>query len=421
MPPMQMALAQEAMKRKIRNPKHPFVIKQSPFQIAPHCIVAVWPGETLKSALVQAKVVSDPIKSGIIGWHAELYYFYVKLTDLDDRVAFRDMVVDPDYDATAIDSPTDVPWHYFASGATRPGIDYVSKCMDRIVQCYFRDDDELPGDHVIGTGKYAAKITASNVMDSLRPSTEYEAATIDFDVDLDADATITASEVTKAQLMYQQLMQNGLIEKSYEDFLKSYGINPSEATEAHKPELLRYVRDWTTPTRIVDPADGSPVSAVQWALQERLDKARLFKEPGFIIGVSVFRPKVYFKNWSGTLTSYLQNGLTWLPGEVLNNVAFGIEKFATLTGPLEAATVANYSLDLRDLMLYGEQFTNVALATDDESNIVAVPLLDGSECKYITETDMQSLFSGAAYDLHMDGIFAPSIASYLGDDLTPSA
>lgn len=419
MAPMQMGVAQQQMRRKMRSPKHPFYTKSSPFQITPICIVPVWPGETLKSAIVQAKAVSDPLSSTIVGWHAELYFFYCKLTDLDDRDAFRDMVVDPDYDYSAIDSPTDVAFHYFASGATRPGINYVSKCLDRIVQCYFRDDDEVPSAATIA-GEYAAKITTSNLTDSLRPSSEYEAATVDVDVDLDADSTITASEVTKAQLMYQQMLQQGLIDKSYEDFLASYGIRPDEATEAHKPELLRYSRNWTTPTRIVDPSDGTPVAAVQWALQERLDKDRLFKEPGFIVGISVFRPKVYLKNMKGTLTSYLTNGITWLPGEVLNNVAFGLEKFATLTGPLEAAT-ASYTLDLRDLMMYGEQFTNVDLSTDTEGNICAVPALDADTTKYISDADMQSLFAGANYDIHMDGIFAPSIASFLGDDLTPAA
>jgi hypothetical protein len=415
----QVVLAQSAekMARRVRRPSHPYLIETMPFQITPFLIAPVMPGETLKSALLQAKAVSDPIGNTLIGWHAEKYLFYVKLTDLDDREAFRAMVVDPDYDASSLTTATENAFHFFASSATRQGLDYVSACLDRVVQEYFRDEDETPSSATID-GKYAAKITATSLVDSLRPSSEYDATAVDVDVDLDADSTITASEVSRAQAMWMGLVQQGLTDKSYEDFLRSYGIKPEEQ-ELNRPELIRYLRDWTYPTRLVDPSDGSPVAAVQWALQERVDKARFFREPGFIFGVTCFRPKVYLKNMKGTLSAFLQNGLTWLPGEVQNNIAYGLEAFAAATGPLDAASAA-YTLDLRDLMLYGEQFVNMDLTATDK-NIVAVPSADATVTKYCSLADVQGLFAGTSYNIEMDGICNMSIASHLGPDLTPPA
>lgn len=403
------------MSRAMRSPNHHFNIKSQPYQVTPMLIAQVLPGETLKSAIVQAKALTPPLQSTLMGWWAEQYFFYVKLSQLGDE--FKDMVVDPDYNASALTSTTDVARNYFATGATRPGIDYVSRCLDAIMPVYFRDDGEALGAGTINS-QYSAKIVGKSVIDSLKLSSAYEAADVDFDVDLDGDTTITASEVREAQRRYLSMMQQGLTDKTYEDFMRSYGVRTDDPEVEQRPELLRYLRDWTLPTRLVDPSDGSPTAACQWAIQERLDKSRYFKEPGFIFGVCVFRPKVYLKNWEGTITSYLQNGLTWLPGEMLNNVEMGIEHFATLVGPHETAS-AGYALDLRDLLLYGEQFVNHDLAT--AKGTVSLPSADVTNTKYATDADVQALFVGTTYDVECEGVMNLKIATHLRGDLTPNA
>ena len=405
------------MARRTRSPMHPFNIKTRPFQITPHFIAQVLPGETMKMAMVQAKALTPPLTSTTLGWHFEQFYFYVKLSQLGDD--FKDMVVDPDYDAVTagLTSTTDAERTYFATSATRPGIDYVSKCLDAIMPRYFRDDGEALNAGQINS-EYAAKITHDSVIHSLKPSSEYEAAAVDPDVDLDGDATITASEVTNAQRLYLSAMQSGLTDKSYEDFLRSFGVDVKDPEVQQYPELIRYFRDWTYPTRLVDPADGSPTAACQWAIQERMDKKRYFKEPGFLFGVTVCRPKVYLGNWKGSLTAYLQDGLTWLPGEMLNNVAMGIEKFAAATGPLETAS-AEYALDLRDLLLHGEQFLNHAPASANGE--VSLPSADGTNTKYAADSEVQALFTGTDYDVEVEGVIALRIASHLQGDLTPDA
>ena len=407
------------MARRTRRPQHTFNIKTQPFQITPFLIAQVLPGETLKGAAMQAKCVSPPLTDTLLGWWCEQYLFYVKLTDMSDAEKFKAMVVDPDYDAATegLTSTADVTRDYFASSTTRPGINWVDYCLEAIMPTYFRDDGEAANAGLINS-EYAAKLSGNSVLDSLKPTSEYEAAAVDPDIDLDSSGTVTASEVTNAQRLWMSALQAGLTDKTYEDFLRSYGINVEDPEVRQRPELLRYTRDWTYPSRLVDPADGSPVAMAQWAVQERVEKSRFFKEPGFIFGVWVNRPKVYLKNWKGSLTAYLQDGLKWLPGEMLNNVAFGIEAFAAATGPNEAAS-AQYSLDLRDLLLYGEQFVNHDLST--ANGTVSLPSADGTNTKYATDADVQALFSGTVYDFDAEGIINLSIASHLLGDLTPNA
>ena len=64
--------------RAMRKPSHPFQIKHKPFLIAPFFIAPVLAGETLKNLLLQSRAVSKPVKSPIIGWWLEYYFFYVK-------------------------------------------------------------------------------------------------------------------------------------------------------------------------------------------------------------------------------------------------------------------------------------------------------------------------------------------------------
>lgn len=404
------------MQRKMRSPAHTFAVKTSAFQITPFMIAPVLPGETLKAATCMASSYSPPIKSDQLGCHAELYFFYVRLTDLDDRDAFRDMVVNPAFDSSALTSTSDKPLHYFAASAAAPGIDYVQLCLDRVVQEYFRDEDELPGDYLID-GKYGAKVLRNSALHSLQPASAW--AVPDVDVDLNADSTITASEVERARHMWQMLVAQGMTDKSYDDYLKSYGIKPTQQ-ESHVPELIRYVRDWTLPRRRVENSTGAAVAAWEWNLTERIDKDRFFREPGFIFGVMMFRPKVYFRNQKGTLSAYFQTGLEWLPGEALNALHYGVKEFADATGPVEAATV-DYVVDLRDLLLYGEQFVNFDLAATDHG-LVALPSANCEILDRVSLADVQSLFaSSEAIDIRTDGVVNLQIAGHLHGDLTPRA
>ena len=71
------------------------------------------------------------------------------------------------------------------------------------------------------------------------------------------------------------------------------------------------LKSWQYPSSTVDAVSGVPTSAVSWGVSERLDKDRYFKQPGFIFGVSVARPKVYLGNQRGPGVHLMQDGISW--------------------------------------------------------------------------------------------------------------
>lgn len=398
--------------RRIRSPKHNFNLEFKPFQIVLTAGCMVLPGETLNSANLQLNVISDPVGNGLIGWWLENYVFYVKLSDMDNRVAFRDLVVDMDYDSTAIDVAANNNDTFIAAAAGNEKIDWFGQARDRIIDEWFRDDDESSTDH-LHDGVPMAAVESNGWLDSTIPASILETA--DFDIDTDADSTIEASEVMSAIGMWQDLQMRGLTEKTYSEWLQSYGIKPDRIDD-HRPELLRYTRQWSYPTRLTETSDGTTTAALGWRVNEKLSKNRFFKEPGFIIVLTVARPKTYMTRVKGTLTSSLKNGLAWLPGEVLNNVAHGMLAFASGKGELTASTVA-YNVDMRDLLLHGEQFINYA-TTETDKNMVALPANDLTNTEFPASTQIDLLFSGTGKNLFADGVFRPSINGHVGMDLT---
>ena len=72
-------LAQQ--RRVTRRPQHTFQLRHRPWEIQPFMLAPVLPGETMQNLLLQARVVTDPIKNPLIGWWCEHYVFYVKHRD----------------------------------------------------------------------------------------------------------------------------------------------------------------------------------------------------------------------------------------------------------------------------------------------------------------------------------------------------
>ena len=95
----------------------------------------------------------------------------------------------------------------------------------------------------------------------------------DVDLPVGVDDKVTASEIDATMRTWQFQRANGLTPMDYEDWLATYGIVP-QAAENHRPELLRYVREWQYPSNTVDPSTGVSSSAVSWAVAERADKDR---------------------------------------------------------------------------------------------------------------------------------------------------
>lgn len=419
-------------RRVHRRPVHPFNLKSRPFEITPFCIAPVLPGETLDDLFWQSRVVSDPILNALIGWHKEYYYFFVPLralahSDVTAATGFTmNDVVDLFTVGTAL--PSGYEWgansepYYSFKGA----IKYVNACLFTIVFKYFRDEDDL-NSNVIETypGTYADR---QNIFNSIKA----ESATGD-DTDLPGVDEIEELDIlpgyTNAYAQWEIMRDAGWTDVSFGDYLKSAGVSVPESEEVDasglksiKPELIRFSRSWTYPTNAVDPTDGSVASAVSWSIKERADKRRFFKEPGFIFGCTVTRPKIYLGNQKGAAVGLLQTVNHWLP-PVLQGYPYTsvVEELDSATDGILQNQVEDYWLDIKDLFLYGDQFVNHTMSVAANHGL-ALPSDTTVDNRMLFTTDLVKSFfvdaAGTANYIREDGVTALSILSPMGGDTT---
>ena len=398
--------------RKLRTPQHSWQVRNKPFTLQPVCIAPVLPGETLKNALFQARVVTEPIKNPLVGWWIEYYWFYVKHRDLAGSATFQAMMIDP---GTSMASQVVAGAELKMFRHTNK-IDWLGQCMDKIVADYFRGEGDAPADV---DGLPVVGLNGNSLFDSVMLSSTL--ATGDFSVDLNANATITASEVERALVQWEFLKANNLMTMSYEDYLRTYGVKVDDPETVARPELLRYIREWSYPTNTVEATTGVPSSAVSWAISERMDKDRFFKEPGFIVGVTCARPKVYFSLQRTAGVNLLDDAYAWLPALMRDDPATSLKRLASNADSIITTTGnAEFVLDIKDLFVYGDQFVNFDIdAGTADGSYVALPSA-GLEKRYPTETDINSLFVGGTPTalVKQDGVARFSILGGL-DDSTP--
>jgi hypothetical protein len=364
-----------------RRPQHTWQVRHKPWVIQPFMIAPVLPGETMKNALLQARAVTDPIKNPLIGWWLEYYIFYVKHRDLDDRDEFVNMVLQQGHDLSSLDSTAKVATYHGGGN-----IDWTQKCLERVTDEYFRDEGETHADHLVDNMPLA-KITGQTWLDSAITQTDIAAG----GGSLDADPT--AQEVDQLLMQWEHLRAMNITTMDYEDFLRTYGVQ-TKSEEHHRPELIRFIREWQYPSNTVEPTDGSVASAVSWAVSERADKDRFFKEPGFIFGVTVARPKVYMSGQTTSAIGMLDDAFGWLPAVMRDEPATSLKEYASSSGPISGAT-SGYWVDVRDLYLYGDQFLNFDL-TETDAGLVALPSADMSRKWHAASADIEALFTDTA-------------------------
>lgn len=379
--------AAPSSQRVMRRPQHTHNLRHKPFQISPFMIAPVLPGETMKNLLLQSRVVTDPVKDPLIGWWMEYYYFYVKHRDLKNPL-LEQMMLDPATDISSL-KLAGSSFQYTYTG----GVSWVGHCLYRIVEEYFRDEGQSPDIATIA-GQFSAAANGNGWYDSLHEAEDLPTGGVVSDDD-------PVASVDKALETYEYLLAQKLINMSYEDFLRSYGVRSSRV-ELNRPELIRYVRDWQYPSNTVDAGTSQVASAVSWALTERADKDRFFTEPGFIVGVTVARPKVYLGGQRGSAVGAMDNGLTWLPAIMREEVYTSLRQQADGTGPWALdAGVEGYWFDIRDLLLYGDQFINHDVATF-ASAMASLPRKE--RANYPTLTEVDNLFAGDSKFVRQDGI-----------------
>lgn len=394
--------------RKARTPQHTWYLEQIPFTIQPFMIAPVLPGETMKNMSFQARVVTAPIKNGLIGWWCEYYFFYVKLTDLDDREAFMDLMINPDNSSVAALKETDdTVTQYFNPGANSE-LNYVEKCLKRVTEDFFRTTDEA-WNNVTISGLPVASTVGNSLLDSFINDDAFQTA-IEPTVDT-SQASVGITAIEAAMRRWELLKLDNMSDISYEDYLRSYGVNVSE--RSHRPELIRFVREWQYPSNTVDPATGAPSAAVSWAIRERADKDRYFKEPGFIFGVTVVRPKTYFGGQSSPGVTALDDVYTWLPSVLSDDPNTSLKQFTAGTGPFKGTT-DDYWIDVKDLFIHGDQFLNVAVNAVG-SNQLLLPTAAGV-WKYPTNQAMLDTLTVAANAVvKVDGVCSLNILGRIQD------
>ena len=251
-----------------------------------------------------------------------------------------------------------------------------------------------------------ASVGKQDVLDSAMNDAERMAVDVDVEGP-DANATIQASEVDTALRTWTLLRSEGLVQMTYEDYLRTYNVRQAKE-ENHMPELIRNISDWAYPSAYVEPTTGVPSAALSWKVAERADKDRYFKEPGFIVGIQCVRPKVYMINQQSTAAILMEDALSWLPAVLADQALMSWKKVAAASSPLTTNTDA-YWLDLKDLLLYGEQFSNQAVGTTAH-NAIGLPTAT-LQRRYATDTQADSLFKAAApaNKIRTDGIVSLSI------------
>lgn len=261
----------------------------------------------------------------------------------------------------------------------------------------------------------------NGVFDSV--ATAIEDTQADFNLDVNADSTIKASEAAKALMMWEYLRSANLTEMTYEDYLRTFGVRVDPVIDAGVPELIRYSREWQYPNNVVDPVTGVPVPGLSWGVNMRLDKDRYFKEPGFIFGVSVARPKIYLGNQRGPASHLMQDGITWLPIMLRDNDFSSMKQVTKANSILPTATADGFWVDIADIFMHGDQFFHNTVAATQmpiAGPIVALPEA-GLNARYPSEAMIDGLFKDIASNvLYQDGVVRMSILGTL-TDTTPRA
>lgn len=234
-----------------------------------------------------------------------------------------------------------------------------------------------------------------------------------------ADDLITGSEVDKLMEQWTYLRDMNMTDMSYEDYLRSYGVKVSEEVTG-APELIRYVREYQYPSNHINTTSGVATSAVSWSIQERADKDRFFREPGFIFGVTVTRPKVYSATQKSALVHELMGAYDWLPAILTGDANSSLKDLPAGHGVFGGLTTENMAFDIRDLFVYGDQFLNFSIPdvvpNTVSSNLAHLPWA-GGETRYVAEQELVNLFvTSDRSKIEHDGIVSLSILGMQRDN-----
>lgn len=426
-PRVAISQAYATTKRRLRRPVHRFRVDFKPWQLQPCAIAPVLPGETLKHVLLQARAVSMPLHNlmRLQGWWLEYWIFYVKHRDNTAtggiRQMMQDFMINPAVNLDSIKNVAAVPAFYSFQG----GVPWLEYGYQRIVEEYFREEGEN-WDHALIDGLAQLSVWGrghNSWTDGLTLNPQKRSDYSDVGLD-DAD---DPSDFEEKWAHWAALRESGLVQMDYEDFIRTYGETNVREEETspnlHRPELIKYYRQWAYPVNVVEPTTGVPATAVSFSVADRADKQFRFTEPGFLIALMTARPKPYEYRQAGYAAGMLDTPASWLPALTHDHYELAYKSFASTTGPWTIATSGgvNYWVDTRDLYMHGDQFVKTISAS---APIIGqdVPAANGNR-RYASATDIDSMFVGstdAGKCFMVDGTINLAIAGRQSDR-TPGA
>ncbi|UOF79012.1 major capsid protein [Microviridae sp.] len=373
--------------RRVRQPKHKFQLLTTPYVLHPFMIAPVLPAESLTNLYMETRAVSYPVKNRYIGWKKEYYFYYVKISDLLIE-AMRNMFIDPENNdiAATYGNAAQLTQFYSAKGA----VPYCKLAYEAIVKHYFRDEGDAG---VVGAnGLAVAHYKDVGFLDSLTDKD-------DMPLGADIDDAATVADVERLLMLYEQLRAMNIANMTFEDWLRSQGI-AIPGKDEDRPELLAYFSDFQYPSNTINPETGAASSALSWVFKNGNKSRSFMKEPGFVIGITVCRPKLYLGALAGSACEFMSRAWDWMPNYLRANPETSLKKFAAGTGPLGDRTVDtdDYWLDMNDILIHGDQFHNLrdfqaAPTSDGTINFAALPT-QTLNIRYPSASDINGLFTG---------------------------
>lgn len=404
--PFQVVTAGEDRRRKMRYPNFPIAGTMRPYGLYPLWSHLVLPGETLTKVTTRFRGISQPINHPLAGTWVEFWYVYVKLTDIDEDLG--NMFISDSYSTTGFTFSGDEPRYFGKSGE----IAWTKLATEHVHNMLFLDEGETAK-----TIDGVRKVKMSNV--SWAQNMIFEQAN-------EVPGTTDIGELG-AQYQYWQMMQQmSMSEITYEDYLKQYGVQ-SIRKRSREPEVLRYARKWTLPKNSVDPATGSPASA--WIAYEdvELGKDKRFDEPGFIVCLATYRPKLYQKHLISSMLGQIWGFSDFFPAYNLSDPSAGAKVLSTSASLFHAdhrTDVGNVDLvyDHRDLLSHGEQFVNNFSGNYPAPTSAGMLAQDASTVydlrgQYADDTSIDALFVGTPTVKGMDyeGMASVTIKGHITD------
>lgn len=401
-----------AQQRHTRRPQHRFNLRLIPYEIQPFLLAPVLPGESLTDMMLQAQTWSDPLKPDLknIGWWLQYNFFYVRHRDLPQEVRnlLAQMMLDPETDMSSLQAPEQSLPHYTFAG----GIDWTRLCLEHVTAEYFRDEGE-DGNFPVGpNGLPLCRIYGRGTADAFERLTldgDYEDRRVDL---IDDDGSLYANDLSTMMGHWMAMREAGLVTMDYEDFMRTYGAQVREDEESpnlHRAEDIWSLRDFTYPTNTVEPTNGIPSVAVGWRTQKRGGKRIFCDEPGFIFGVTYCRPKIYLGNQTGSVAGLMHSVRQWLPPMLHHQADLGHVQSDVDEGPVPNTFAEGYWVDIRDLLIYGDQFINYDVSA---SAIAAdLPQADASR-RYVAANEVRAMFATDFSEngsFQMDGLCSLSV------------